>query len=156
MVVSTNVVNRQDYTAEWNAGGRLQPETNTFWYLSIPTFEDMLRYFRLRPVDCLYTRHSAGHGLPNAHGLDTGYLSVLCRATDEETVSDRWSMASRAQSWEVRGLCDFQRAAQQARSTVAGPDADLRLFEAAQDPARQVISAGRPQDGHTLMLADLD
>ena len=163
MVVSTNVVNRRDYTAEWNAGGRLQPELNTFWYLSIPTFEDMLRSFGLRPIDCLYAPHAAsGLVADPGHGLDTGYLSVVCRADDAQP-ADRWAQGARRASWEFKGLYDAETAAAQPASDIAyasatlgdgGGAEGLDLFAAANDPRRQVLRAQTLSDGHTLRLAD--
>src|SRR5207237_67553 len=51
MIVSTNVINRDDYSMEFNNSGKLQKEANTFWYLSIRMFDYMLRYFQLVPID---------------------------------------------------------------------------------------------------------
>ncbi|MDD1751419.1 MAG: class I SAM-dependent methyltransferase, partial [Methanothrix sp.] len=36
MIVSTNVINRDDYSMEFNNSGKLQTEPNLFWYLSVP------------------------------------------------------------------------------------------------------------------------
>ena len=59
MIFSTNVIESADYLMEFNNGGRLQDEGNTFWYISVPLLDYILRYFRLTPLDCVYLPHSS-------------------------------------------------------------------------------------------------
>jgi len=161
MIVSTNVVNRNDHTMEWNASGRLQVETNTFWYISIPTLEDFLRLFGLKPIDTLYiplTKKPGANGLE----METGYMSVICRAAADAT-PDAWTRRAQAQSWEYQGLLDTTMMDAQPTSQIgyssprmkaadAGPG--LNLYAAAQDPAHRPPPASCSQDGHELRLSD--
>ncbi len=164
MIVSTNVMNRSGHTLEFNARGHLQTETNTFWYHSVPMLEYLIRYFKLVPIDCLYSPHSEVNPANFAPGVNSGYMSVMCRAVDEPEVQDedRWAAASRAASWEFLSLCNGPMLSGQPRSTItyagelagsAPPGLDLML--AIDDPARIVHSAGRSQDAHTLRLLDV-
>lgn len=126
MLISTNVVRRADYSMAFNRGGDFQSETNTFWYLSIPMLEYMVRYFNMTPIDCLYQPAAASEEA----GAETqaGYLAVMCRANDDpgSAPPDPWAAQSWAQSWEYRGLCDQDLMRGQARSIIryadGGPD----------------------------------
>ncbi len=161
MIISTNVVNRNDQTMEWNGGGRLQPETNTFWYMSIPALEDFIRYFNMTPIDMLYLPMIKQ---PGANGLEmeTGYMSVVCRAADDST-SDPWTKRSQAQAWEYQGLVDVQMMNAQPISSIsyssdrtqaADSALGINLYAAAQDAAHQTPPPTRSQDGHELRLSD--
>ena len=44
---------------EFNNAGRIQEEANTFWYVSVPLLDYMLRYLALAPIDCSFTWHSS-------------------------------------------------------------------------------------------------
>lgn len=156
MLISTNVVRRADYSMAFNRGGDFQSETNTFWYLSIPMLEYMVRYFNMTPIDCLYQPAAASEEA----GAETqaGYLAVMCRANDDpgSAPPDPWAAQSWAQSWEYRGLCDQDLMRGQARSTIryadGGPDPaggiDL-LARVAEGP--DVVTAGIA-DSHVLTL----
>jgi 2-polyprenyl-3-methyl-5-hydroxy-6-metoxy-1,4-benzoquinol methylase len=79
MVVSTNVVVDDTFTMQLNNAGRLQEEINTYWYMSVPTLDYVLRYLKLAPIDCLYIPHrdikSSTRYVTN---VESGYLSVVC------------------------------------------------------------------------------
>jgi len=161
MIISTNVVNRNDQTMEWNASGRLQVETNTFWYMSIPALEDFIRYFGMKPIDALYLPMTKK---PGANGLEmeTGYMSVVCRADDDST-PDPWTKRSQAQAWEYQGLVDVPMMNAQPTSSIAyssprvAPAQDrygLNLYAAAQASAHRPPLAACSQDGHELRLSD--
>ena len=47
MILSTNVVKRNDFSMEFNDRGKLQREATTYWYPSIPLYDYLLRYFEL-------------------------------------------------------------------------------------------------------------
>ena len=84
MIVSTNVVIDDAFTMQFNNAGRLQEETNTFWYMSVPTLEYLLRYLKLAPIDCLYISHrDIKSSVSNLTDVESGYLSVVCRAKDD-------------------------------------------------------------------------
>jgi 2-polyprenyl-3-methyl-5-hydroxy-6-metoxy-1,4-benzoquinol methylase len=152
MVVSTNVVVEDEMGADFNAAGRLNQETNTFWYLSVPALDYLLRYLCLRPVDALLIPESDFHQpLRGTIRKRTGYLGVLCRAVDEPPTDDSWMIRSAAESWEHRHRTDWERARRQPQSSVA-----LRVAEndRALDVATLAIaeSPAREGDNHELRL----
>lgn len=166
MIVSTNVINRPDFSMEFNDQGKLQTEGNTFWYPSVPLLEYMLRYFRLRPIDYLYYRYPAKDSVRYNDSFDAGYLSVLCRASDNAPLEDQdeWGIRSAKGSWEISLLCDLDMLLQQSVSAIqyrgeldqrflSVDKESIDLFEALHrsDP---VGSAERAQDAHCLSLSD--
>jgi 2-polyprenyl-3-methyl-5-hydroxy-6-metoxy-1,4-benzoquinol methylase len=153
MLVSTNVVVEAEWTAEFNAAGRLNQETNTFWYLSVPTLDYLLRYLRLRPIDALLVPEADfRQPLRGEINKQTGYLGVLCRADDTAIEHDDWMAASARESWEHRHRTDWRRAERQPQSTI-------RLkTEEVDDPLavgkiRQAEVPALPDDSHMLRLA---
>ena len=80
---------------EFNNSGRFQSELNTFWYLTIPMFDYMLRYFQLAPIDCLQLRYSPQDTV-HAKDPSAGYVSVVCRAVDDKGTAfgDNWLSGS--------------------------------------------------------------
>jgi len=113
MIVSTNVVHSSDYIMEFNNEGRWQDEGNTFWYMSVPLLDYVLRYLRLAPLDCIYLPHASiqSHVRYNSD-KPSGYISVACRAVDQPllTSADNWMNKSARESWEYQGLIDWKRA----------------------------------------------
>lgn len=162
-ITSTNVVRRDDNRVDFNTSGRLQTGANTFWYLSIPVFEYLLRYFKLAPIDCLYVPHASTR-LQNDE-VDSGLLTVVCRAVDEATgEEDEWARNSTKYSWEYKGLCDLEMLEAQPVSGiryngslarhVPAPDGrsiDLLRSVEAMEPYRH---AEQSQDTYLLKLAD--
>ncbi|GAB6041976.1 class I SAM-dependent methyltransferase [Endothiovibrio diazotrophicus] len=154
MIVSTNIVEDPGCIMEFNAHGRFQEEANTFWYLSAPMLDYMLRYFCLEPIDWHYYRH------PAETPRRTGGLSIVCRAVEDAGMArdDPWALASRDKSWEY--------------ITAMGPPALGRLpgstirYTAPQGPLpadwtdrlleRQVERAQGNAQSHTLRLTDDD
>ena len=166
MVVSTNVINRPELSMEFNEHGKLQIEPNTFWYISIPLFDYLLRYFKLSPIDCLYLPHPPTDPIRFAKGFDAGYLSVVCRATDDVPVADddEWARRSVRKSWEWIGLCDEAALSNQPVSSIAyRQDAgssgagvqrqSINLQEAVRHRP-PTLRALCPQDSHLLRLGD--
>ena len=168
MIISTNVVISDRHLMEFNDGGRLQEETNTFWYLSVKYFDYMLRFLKLQPVDFAYYPHSLIRSdVRYVADVNSGYLSVVCRAHDAvlPVAEEAWMGRAIHDSWEMTGLTDWQRAAQQPRSVIRykkEPDAafwradgsglDLHAaVVAAPDPA----PATDPADAHFLHLSHL-
>lgn len=156
MLVSTNVVLEDSWVAEFNAAGRLTKELNTFWYLSVPTLDYMLRYLRLRPVDALLVPEAVIHQpLRGQIPRKTGYLGVLCRADDAALNHDDWMSASARESWEYRQGADWKRARKQPHSSVRllTPERtdplDVASLSVAESPAS-------PGDNHVLRLSDRD
>lgn len=178
MVVSTNVVVDEEAFADFNAGGRLQVEPNTFWYLSTGLLDYALRYLKLAPLATAYQPHET---MDTEWRMRTskrsGYLAVLCRAVDEivPSAGDEWMADSAARSWEYEWLVDWERAAAQpvskirAKPAAPSPRGDLgtsrweRLTRKAPpviDVTRSVeasppiVSAAKPADSHRLSLGD--
>lgn len=162
MILGTNVVNRGDYTLEFNHRGRLQREANTFWYHSTPMMEYLARYFQLVPIDCLYYPHTAVNPATYVPGLDLGYLVMICRAVEEDEIADgdAWARRSRAQSWEFQGLCDAQMMNSQPRSNIAyhsariptAPPGGIDLMATIARAEHIIPSVQDPRDSHFLML----
>jgi 2-polyprenyl-3-methyl-5-hydroxy-6-metoxy-1,4-benzoquinol methylase len=153
MIVSTNVVIEAEWTAEFNAAGRLNKETNTFWYLSVPTLDYLLRYLRLRPIDALLVPEANfQQPLRGVISKKAGYLGVLCRADDSTLDTDAWMARSAAESWEHRHRTDWRRAERQPSSGIR-----LRSGEVADplavDRIRRADVPAQRDDGHVLRLA---
>ncbi|GLS46550.1 hypothetical protein [Methylobacterium brachythecii] len=91
-IISTNVTLDPTHIMQFNQKGELQMNLTTYWYISVPLFDYMLRYFRLRPIRCEYMKN-------NGHEY---YMSVICRA--EEGViadpDDGWMENSAFHSWD--------------------------------------------------------
>lgn len=171
LIVSTNVVTNDGYFMEFNNNGRLQVEANTFWYPTVRLFDYLLRFMKLAPIDCAFLPHQAIAANSISRGGDyvfdkpSGYLSVVCRATDEVQASadDAWMGQAAGKSWEHLNLIDWQRAARQQVSAIsyAGHDrrfhrADLdclNLFDAVQQ-REPYTKATDHRDTHLLCLAD--
>jgi hypothetical protein len=87
------------------------------------------------------------------HGKPSGYVSVMCRATDRAD-GDAWMRESAERSWEYQDLSDWRRADRQPRSSIAyeGEAAGLDLPSAvASRPPVRLPAA--PDDSHLLRLA---
>ncbi len=154
MIVSTNVTLDKSYIMDFNNGGRLQLESNTFWYISVPLLDYLLRYLQLVPVDALYLPHeSIQAGIRYVIDKPSGYLSVLCRAVDGAK-EDSWMDESARNSLEYRGLSGG-RMAQQSRSSIGYRDDKSRepidLVDAvrSREPVPGVVGE---EDSHTLRL----
>lgn len=166
MIVSTNVMRRDGYTLEYNHRGALQLENNTFWYHSVPMLESLIRYFKMVPIDVLYCPHSAVNPANFAPGVDSGYMSVMCRAVDDADIQDNdvWAAASRAGSWEFLSLCKGDMMNAQPRSSISyrgdqdrgnTVTAGIDLFQTiTADPRHVVEAVDDSRNAHTLRLAD--
>ncbi|HXR07956.1 MAG TPA: DUF1698 domain-containing protein [Candidatus Acidoferrum sp.] len=166
MILSTNVINRTAFSMEFNNHGKLQTEPNTFWYLSIPLLDYLLRYFKLLPLDCLYHPYTSEDPARFAQGFDAGYLSVVCRATDDVPLAtkDEWGGISARESWEWIALCNetmlsgqpvsrIEYKQKKALNLTASDTRSINLEDAVRQngPAARAVS---PQDSHLLQLAD--
>ncbi len=147
MIVSTNVINRDDYSMEFNNSGKLQSEANTFWYVSIHALDYMLRYFQLAPIDCVY------YEFP---GTNIGYFAAVCRAISDRGAQfkDQWLSNSIAQSWEYL-LCNQTMLESQDVSAIRyrGDNGPINLAEKNSQTA-PVGAAIHSHDTHLLKLAD--
>ena len=156
MVVTTNVVLSEGMQAEFNAAGRMQDETNTFWYPTVTLLEYQLRYLRLQPIDALVVHHE-GLSTKIRYRFDapSGNLCVLCRATDE-VVGDSWMRRSAEQSWEYRSFTDWARADRQEVSHLTAKSTAPIELSLAELALRQVPCSVSEYDAHVLHLADQD
>jgi len=167
IIVSTNVVVDNAFTMEFNNAGRLQEETNTFWYLSVPTLEYLLRYLKLAPIDCLYISHrEIKSSVRYLTDVESGYLSAVCRAKDDLLPSreDDWMRKSAQQSWEYTGLIDWDFCSRQAvtqvpysatieKNLLKDDTGTIDLLRAL--PTRAIREAQTSSDAHVLRLADI-
>jgi 2-polyprenyl-3-methyl-5-hydroxy-6-metoxy-1,4-benzoquinol methylase len=166
MIVATNVVNRPDFSMEFNDRGKLQAERNTFWYPSIPLFEYLLRYFKLLPIDLLYLPHAPSDRVRFTESARAGYLCVICRATDEVALpkEDEWAIGSMINSWEWIALCDRSMLDAQPTSTIKYKGTiepqlmnvdqrSLDLYKAVSN-TEPILEATQPQDSNWLHLED--
>lgn len=167
MIVSTNVVIDDAFTMQFNNAGRLQEEINTFWYMSVPALDYLLRYLKLAPIDCLYIPHrDIKSSVRYVTNVESGYLSVVCRAKDDVLPSreDDWMRKSAQQSWEYSGLidsdfCNRQAVTQVSYSATIENDllrddtGTIDLLRAL--PSRTIHEAEKASDAHVLRLADV-
>lgn len=75
MIIETAVVLNGDWAMSFNARGRFWMSTN-YWLPSVACLDEMFRFLRLEPIDCVYLR--ATPRLPQAPPV--GRLAVVCRA----------------------------------------------------------------------------
>ncbi len=92
-IISTNVAYYDLPVMAFNEMGSLQPNLTTYWYPTISLFDYLLRYFRLCPVDALYSR---------SQPPDKGYASIICRALPDviPDPEDKWMRESAWHSWD--------------------------------------------------------
>lgn len=166
MVISTNVVNKEGFSLEFNTRGSLQRETNTFWYHTVPMLEELIRFFKMVPIDFLFCPHTEVNPYNYVPGLNSGYMSVVCRAVDDPEVenSDVWASRARAASWEFLSLCNGQMMNSQPTSSIAYEGKDdlkaddirgLRLIDCINDPRRIVPTVSESKNSQTLLLSDM-
>jgi len=166
IIVSTNVMEKPGYFMEFNNAGKLQTDHNTFWYMSIQLMDYVLRYFRLKPIDCLYCPHQENDPVRYSKGFKTGYLTVLCRAVKEFIADpdDDWMQTSFNKSLEYIGLCNEGLLNKQPKSTIqykSEVDKDLLradgscldLYKAVTERP-PLMKAEKPADTHLLRLQD--
>jgi 2-polyprenyl-3-methyl-5-hydroxy-6-metoxy-1,4-benzoquinol methylase len=167
MIVSTNVVVDNAFTMQFNNAGRLQEETNTFWYMSVPTLDYLLRYLKLAPIDCLYISHrDIKSSVRYVTDVESGYLSVVCRAQDDvlPTHDDKWMRESARESWEHAGLIAWGSCSRQAvtqvpysgtieKNLLRDDTGTVDLLRALS--IRAIHGVERSSDAHVLRLADI-
>lgn len=166
IIVSTNVVLDDSVSMHLNDGGRFQEESNTFWYTSIKALDYMLRYLKLAPIDCLYLPHQdIKSSVRYVSDINSGYCSIVCRATEDvvATAGDNWMRRAAAESWEYKGLIDWEFYHRQPESSVSYSGSVAReLFRSDIDAvdlwkaasSNQIHKADRSIDAHILKLAD--
>ena len=165
MIVSTNVVHSADYLMEFNNEGRWQDEANTFWYMSVPLLDYVLRYLRLAPLDCIYLPHASIQShVRYISDKPSGYISVACRSVDQPLLTsvDNWMNKSARESWEYQGLIDWKRAVGNPvsrieyngnleRKCLRSDSGSMDLYRAINEMAPVRMGEG---DTHVLRLGD--
>lgn len=166
IVISTNVLNREGHTLEFNKAGRLQQEANTFWYHSVPMLEELIRFFKLVPIDFLFSPHTPVNPYAYVPGLESGYMSVVCRAVEGPEIENRdpWAARARMASWEYLSLCNGAMMAAQPTSAItydgdealkADDTTGLHLMDHINDPRRIVATVSDPKNSQFLHLSDM-
>jgi Protein of unknown function (DUF1698) len=167
MIVSTNIVFDESFSMQFNNGGRLQEETNTFWYVSIKALDYLLRYLKLAPIDCLYLPHrNITSPVRYRSDIESGYCSIVCRANDDviPTGDDKWMKKSVGESWESTGLVDWKYCDRQPETAVTySSTVDKTLFRSDVETldlfralsARSLDRATDSRDAHILKLSDV-
>jgi hypothetical protein len=91
-------------------------------------------------------------------GLDSGYLCVMCRATDDPAFPDTWTSHMRRASWESMGLCNHAMLAAQPESGIryrgARTEPGIDIWSLINDPSRTIEAVDDLALGHTFQLAD--
>lgn len=113
-IISTNVTFDEKQIMLFNDKGCLQQNLTTYWYISVPLFDYMLRYFRLRPIRAEYSVYEDGHG----------YLSVICRAEPNviADADDPWMEASAWHSWDSKWFGGLEMVHSAQKSDIAFKD----------------------------------
>jgi 2-polyprenyl-3-methyl-5-hydroxy-6-metoxy-1,4-benzoquinol methylase len=113
-IISTNVTFDEKQIMLFNDKGCLQNNLTTYWYLSVPLFDYMLRYFRLRPIRAEYSVYEDGHG----------YMSVVCRAEPNVIAdsSDQWMESSAWHSWDSKWFGGLEMVHRAQKSDIAFKD----------------------------------
>jgi SAM-dependent methyltransferase len=111
-IISTNVAFYDSPVMAFNEMGSLQPNLTTYWYPTISLFDYLLRYFRLVPIDALYSR---------SQPPDKGYASIICRAMPDviADAGDTWMRNSAWQSWDSMWYGGLEMAGRSERSDIA-------------------------------------
>jgi SAM-dependent methyltransferase len=70
----------------YNDAGRHYFDWTSFWFISVPCLDAMLRYYKLAPIDCLYLQPE------QLGGINVCRIAVACRAVEDclPLPHDRW------------------------------------------------------------------
>lgn len=141
-------------------------EGNTFWYMSVPLFDYVLRYFGLRPVDFLFTPHKKiTHSYKLTFDKPSGYLSVLCVAENFSVAADKdeWMEKIARSAYEMDSvrwknvrqapLSDITYNSQTDPSFIKTDTNSVNLWDAVQG-AKPVEPTTLAHNTHLLKLAD--
>jgi 2-polyprenyl-3-methyl-5-hydroxy-6-metoxy-1,4-benzoquinol methylase len=92
LLVETAATLDDSIAMHFNAAGRFFGGTN-YWEPSLPCLDYMLRFLRLRPLDCIYLNAKAHANLP----LPVGRVCIACRAVDAPVAEshDDWMRTDR-------------------------------------------------------------
>lgn len=92
MIVETFAAVDRQKAMFFNARGSLSRDPSTYFLISVPLLEYLLRYFKLTPIDCVASRPVTVEGRRCAR------VAITCRATNEfGPGSDPWMEAAAGQ-----------------------------------------------------------
>jgi SAM-dependent methyltransferase len=77
MIVETAAVAEQSYAMHYNDSGRIYFDWTSFWFITVPCLDSILRYYKLQAMDCVYL------GPNTLGGKDICRIAVACRAVDD-------------------------------------------------------------------------
>jgi 2-polyprenyl-3-methyl-5-hydroxy-6-metoxy-1,4-benzoquinol methylase len=147
MIVSTITVLSDGYFMEFNNNGHLQNEPTTYWYISLPLLDYMLRLLCLLPIDVI--------------SWGTGNVSVLCRAADGPVArpDDPWMDSCATWGWELDDFREISAAAKLPRSEISLREGSEQEVMNLHDRIRHTGAVARARthgDSHILMLDDVE
>jgi len=145
-IISTNVAFYDSPVMAFNEMGSLQPNLTTYWYPTVSLLDYLLRYFRLMPIDALYTIWQPP---------DKGHVSVICRAMPDVIADpeDNWIKPSAWQSWDSMWYAGLEMAGRSQASDIGfkapAEEKRIRLYEFTQQtPETPYLGA----TNHTAVL----
>ena len=128
-IISTNISYFDSPIMSFNEKGFLQKNLTTYWYPTVSLFDYLLRYFRLMPIQAIYSRSQPPHN---------GYMSVVCRAVPDVVADpdDDWMHPSAWHSWDSMWYGGLEMAKRSERSAIGFKtpfeERRLNLFELTQ------------------------
>jgi SAM-dependent methyltransferase len=78
VVIETQAVLSEKMVGYFNAGGQLANDCHNYWNLSVGLLDYLLRYFKLKPLDCLYSEIDGRTAEDSANVLR---VCIPCEAT---------------------------------------------------------------------------
>ncbi len=147
MMVSTIYIPSSDYIMSFNAMGRYQKHENVFWYLSLGFLDYMLRMACLQPIDAIFFGEK-----------EMGYVSVLCRATDEMVPRGDDALMARALEHSIE-FVELKRdlAFRRSRSEITtNLDQEKPIDLVKMLPESSAFDPKQSKDTRLFLLSDVD
>lgn len=93
VVIETTAAVSDLHVGYFNAYGRNQKDPHDYWTVSVTLLDYLLRYFRLKPLDCAFFEN----GSPTEDGSPGVRVAIPCLAVAEQLhdESDGWMVANR-------------------------------------------------------------
>jgi SAM-dependent methyltransferase len=87
MIVELFSVIDEQFGMFFNKGGMFTPDPSSYFLISVPLLDYVLRYFKLAPLDCVHGQHSTVGGR-----YKCARVAVVCRAQNDvlATAGDTW------------------------------------------------------------------
>jgi SAM-dependent methyltransferase len=117
MIVETWATADQEQGMFFNTGGRFTSDPSTYFLITVPLLDYVLRYFKLQPIDCIYglVRERDSH--------KTMRVSTVCRAVNDIPAGDNW-MREATKIVDYVTLIDWDSIEASGRDPVAYADED--------------------------------